>query len=290
MKFTKLLHLAGHGPFWWLFSLVYRCVACIEYHFFAIKWWLAGAKKPDTETVQFMCEHVTVIYKSFERQKMAKRLYKNIQAYYPGIRVIIADDSSKPLNLVGRSLEVIQLPFNSGLSYGLNRALKEVTTPFVIRMDDDELLTPFTQFDRQLRFLIQHPEVDLAAVQVCTAPLCRAPSKTAKPYYVYTMSYAAKPLKIPHLTQIDGIHIVMGKTPNIFIARTQKLRQIGYDDNIRMIDHNDFFYRAAGNIVSVMDVTAFVFHDHNPFNKRYQKYREDVDGDRRYILSKYHLN
>lgn len=37
-----------------------------------------------------------------------------------------------------------------------------------------------------------------------------------------------------------------------------------------------------------MDVSAFVFHDHNRFNKHYQKYRTDVDGDRKYIWSKYY--
>ena len=64
-----------------------------------------------------MRENVTVIFKSFERQKMAKRLYENLQKYYPGVRVVIADDSRKPLDLQGDSLTIIQLPFNSGLSY-----------------------------------------------------------------------------------------------------------------------------------------------------------------------------
>lgn len=72
-----------------------------------------------------MRENVTVIFKSFERQKMAKRLYENLQKYYPGVRVVIADDSRKPLDLQGDSLTIIQLPFNSGLSYmGLIRRLK----------------------------------------------------------------------------------------------------------------------------------------------------------------------
>lgn len=46
-----------------------------------------------------MRENVTVIFKSFERQKMAKRLYENLQKYYPGVRVVIADDSAE--NLTG---------------------------------------------------------------------------------------------------------------------------------------------------------------------------------------------
>ena len=49
------------------------------------------------------------------------------------------------------------------------------------------------------------------------------------------MGYEPKPLKIPHKTQIDSSHCVLGKVPNIFIARTEKVREKGYDDNIRMI-------------------------------------------------------
>lgn len=78
-----------------------------------------------------MRENVTVIFKSFERQKMAKRLYENLQKYYPGVRVVIADDSRKPLDLQGDSLTIIHLSFNSGLSYGLNQALERVDTPYV---------------------------------------------------------------------------------------------------------------------------------------------------------------
>lgn len=79
---------------------------------------------PDQEEVELVRENVTVIFKSFERQKMAKRLYENLQKYYPGVRVVIADDSRKPLDLQGDSLTIVQLPFNSGLAMGLIRRLK----------------------------------------------------------------------------------------------------------------------------------------------------------------------
>lgn len=62
---------------------------------------------PDQEEVEFVRENVTVIFKSFERQKMAKRLYENLQKYYPGVRVVIADDSRKPLDLKGDSLTIV---------------------------------------------------------------------------------------------------------------------------------------------------------------------------------------
>ena len=273
-----------------ILSLLWQFLTWIEFLFLQCVWFFTGKRKPTTEEVKVVCENVTFFYKSFERQKMAKRLYKNIQSYYPGVKVIIADDSSKPLELSGKNLEIIQLPFNSGLSKGLNKALERVETPFVVRMDDDQLLTPFTKIHKQISFLQQHMEVDLVAFLPYNLPRCRSLQKEAQVYYKQSMHYAPKKLTIPHLTKIDDTHIVVGKPPNIFVARTDEMKSIGYDDNIRMIDHNEFFYRAAGNIVSVLDKSAYVLHYRNRFDMCYNKYRSDYEGDRIYIQNKMRNN
>ena len=269
-----------------LLSPINYVVVSLQIFVLRLLWFLSGKKKPKQEDVHLVKEQVTFIYKSFERQKMAKRLYRNIQSYYPGVKVIIADDSAIPLNLVDEHVEVIQLPFNSGLSFGLNRALEKVTTPFVIRMDDDELLTPNTCFHEQLKFLLIHENVALVGILPFNLPQCRRIKKAAAPYLKESMKEAPKPLLIPHMTKIDETHVVVGKTPNRFIARTDKIRSVGYDDNIRMIDHHEFFYRAAGNIVSVLDTRCYVIHYHNWFDQNYKKYRSDYQGDVQYIRQK----
>lgn len=91
---------------------------------------------------------------------------------------------------------------------------------------------------------------------------------------------------ISHLTEIEETHIAVGKAPNTFVARTDKIKEIGCDNNIRMIDYNEFFYRAAGNIVSVLDKTAFVLHFRNWFDMHYNQYRSDYQGDVAYIREK----
>ena len=58
------------------------------------------------------------------------------------------------------------------------------------------------------------------------------------------------------------------------------------DDNIRMIDHHEFFLRAAGNIVSVMNPNTAVFHIHNPFDNYYNSFRSDFRDDFYYIKDK----
>ena len=258
-------------------------VAKVEYCLLDFFWAMRGFRKPSAEDVALVTSNVTFIFKSFERQNQAKALYKNIRKYYPGARVVIADDSSRPLALEGENLHVIQMPFNSGLSRGLNMALAEVKTPFLMRMDDDELLTRRFDIAGELRFLFSHPDIDLVGIPCIDALRCPSLKKSILPYYKISMKEAPLPLKVPHGTRIDANHVVLGKVPNILLARTESIRKVGWDDNIRMIDHDDFFFRAAGVLVSVISTDSIVFHNHNFFSPTYNRYRNDWKGDALYI-------
>ncbi|MCD7817699.1 MAG: glycosyltransferase family 2 protein [Lachnospiraceae bacterium] len=284
---SRMLKKIVHGKIEPAMSFIVGFIWRAEYGFLSLKWKLQGGKRPNKEEQSEVVNQVTFIYKSFERQKMAKRLFKSIQHYYPGVQVIIADDSKKSLQLCSPYLKVIQLPFNSGLSYSMNQALKEVKTPFLVRLDDDMLLTPFSKIGTQIDFLNRHPEIDLVGLLPCTVPQCNSPEIAAKEYYPISMSNAPKSLLIPHMTKIDDSHVVVGKSPNIYVARTCKIKMIGWDDNIRMMDHNEFFMRAAGNLVSTIDTTSIVFHYPNHFDRNYMKYRSDVQADQIYIANKY---
>ena len=282
---TKLTRSAISLPF----ELATNVVMEVEYQFYRCIWYLRGYRLPSVEERRAVAENCTFFYKSFQRQRLAKRLCRNIRRYYPDVKIVIADDSRKPLIINDSKVEVVQLPFNQGLSYGLNRALERITTPFAIRMDDDELLTPLTNIGRQLALLQTHPEVDLASILYFNAPQCRNMRYEIKQYLKQPMDMAPLPLKIHHATRIDDKHVVLGKASNCFVCRTDKLKAIGYDDNIRMMDHNEFFFRAAGNIVSVVDEEAFVFHRHNIFNHNYNKYRLDIQQDYSYIHWKHYV-
>ena len=148
----------------------------------------------------------------------------------------------------------------------------------MVRLDDDMLMVPQTQFEKLLCFLQEHEEVDIAAVTH------QNPSKkSAESYLRFDMG---KPMLIPVGTKIDGC-IVSAKVPNCFIARTDSIRKVGYDPNIRMIDHHEFFFRAAGQIVAVIDPTSYILHCHNPFDWRYRPFRSDTRGDAIYIWKKH---
>ena len=255
----------------------------LENLYFILRYPLFGKPKMTEADRANVEQNVTFIFKSFNRQKMAKRCYRVIKAYYPKARVVIADDSEDPLQIadLAEGDLIVHLPFNSGLSKGLIAALAEVRTPYVMRMDDDELLTPASCIHDQLSFLQQHAEVDLAGIQAKH----HHPERGAQTYSRIRMS---KRLIIPAGTVIDGREVVY-KTANVFVARSDSLREVGYDPQIYIIDHHEFFFRAAGQIVCVQDRKASIFHCHHYFaKKKEEEFRlNKLSDDTQYIASKH---
>ncbi len=271
-----------------VFRMFFNILAEIEYAALNFIWKIKGYRRETPGDIRLVCDNVTFMFKSFERQKDAKRLYKNIRHRYPTAKIVIADDSRIPLEINDDcNLSVVHLPFNSGLSKGLNKAIEQVHTPYVMRMDDDERLTAASRIADELKFLINHKNVDLTGFLFTSPPLCHNIDINIPTYKKYNMGNAPKQLIIPHMTVIDKKHIVMGKVPNIWLARTDKVKEIGWDDNIRMIDHHEFFYRCAGNLVCVLSTNSVIWHQHNPFNEYYHQYRRDFRNDGIYIYKKH---
>ena len=74
-------------------------VSALEYWSLNIWWALCGHRKPSEEDAAFVAENVTIMFKSFERQKQAMALVRSIWKFYPGVRIVIADDSASPLTI-----------------------------------------------------------------------------------------------------------------------------------------------------------------------------------------------
>lgn len=269
-----------------LLSLVFHVISFMEYAALSVAWYLKGDRCPVGEEQAIVRENVTFIAKSFERQGMAKGLCRNISRFYPGARIILADDSREPLSIGMDNVTVINLPYNSGLGAGLAAALEQVCTPYVMRLDDDELLTIRSKVHRELQYLMEHEELDLVGFGHTTAVRLRSPAFHFREYYQSPMDDAPLELKIPHLTKLDDEHIVLGKVANIYLARTDRLKEVGFDPEIKVIDHHDFFWRAAGVLVSAAALNTVVFHRHDPYNKHYNQHRSSYQADLAYIKQK----
>lgn len=222
-----------------------------------------------------VARRVTMTVKTFERPDVLRRCLASARTVFDG-RIVVADDSRMPVSGLGPGIDVIDLPFNMGVPAGRNAALDAVDTEFVFVSDDDIVFTAASDIVAGMNYLDDNPQVDLVALTRIDLPRWRAVEAHDA---TALFAGAAAPL-VPYGTLIDGLPVVP-KTPQLYLARTASIQQVRWDERLRMVDHRDFFSRAAGLIVSVQARTVHGYHLRTPFDPFYNSYREDVAADLR---------
>lgn len=244
--------------------------------------WIRGRerKRLPFASTPLVVSELTAIIKTFERPKTLKRLIDSIERCYPNLRVIIADDSRTPSFFEG--MRTIALSYDSGVSLGRQRALEAVETPYVLLLDDDFIFYGKTKLEAALRRMKKNPLIDIMGGEVVNLPSFKAAEyKNARLYPTESQSL------IQPGTLIDGMP-VYDKVPNFYIARTERLKLVGWDRRIKRLDHADFFTRAKGTLVSVVNRQLKVLHAQTPHNRSYMLKRYDLKQDRAILKMKYY--
>lgn len=223
---------------------------------------------------------LTVIAKTFERPANARRTVSTLRRVFDG-PVIVADDSRTPQSFDDPGISVVVLPFDSGVAAGRNAALAEVTTEFVMSVDDDFVFTPDLDLNRVVDYLRRNPEVDIVGGRVVNLPLWQTPDYSRAQLF----AYRGEPVR-PAGTVIDGLPVFY-KVPQFFVARTARMRLVQWDENLKRVDHNDFFTRAYGTLLTVFDQQFTCLHAQPKFNASYQAFRRDVGADLSYLAQKW---
>lgn len=230
---------------------------------------------------RFIDENLTAIIKTFQRPKILKRLVKSLRRMYPNMKVIVVDDSREPEKLEG--VETIVMPYDSGVSAGRNEALKHVNTPYLMLLDDDFICNRYTQVLPVLEKLERLHDVDMIGGDVIYLPFYRKIDYTQAGLHPTQAVSVVTPG-----TQIEGM-TVHDKVANFYIARTESIRKIGWDPQIKRLDHADFFTRAKGVLTTVFDPDFKVLHARTPFDKVYMSKRLEVENDRWILTQKYYV-
>ena len=220
-----------------------------------------------------VARRVTMTVKTFERPDVLRRCLASVRTVFDG-RIVVADDSRTPVSNVGVGVDVIALPFNSGVAVGRNAALATVETEYIFVTDDDIVFTPASDIVAAMNFLDDHTDVDLVALALVELPRWRIPGLTGAEAL---FAGAAEP-RTPYGTLIEWQPVV-SKPGQVYLARTAAIQQVRWDERIRMVDHRDFFSRASGVIVSVQAESIRAYHMRTPFDPFYNSYREDVAAD-----------
>jgi GT2 family glycosyltransferase len=250
-------------------------------------------------------EDVSLIIKTFERQQALERLLDSIIARgYAECPILVADDSEEPYR--GPILEQYQglvdayvtLPFDSGLSKGRNELLKRVETEYFVLNDDDFVYDERTDLG-WMREQIELKDLELLGGGVYeprTMDISRL-STLAKKGALRTFFRALREeghelyertLQGNHEKTVrfygdievndETVSLVSisysspltfcDYTPNFFMADTQAIRNKvgGWDEDLKICEHWEFFYRAALNELRVA-TTEEVGVGHRPMQR-----------------------
>lgn len=236
-----------------------------------------GFTAPDDQNA--LNPQVTALIKTFERPKIAKRLIDSIRRFYPSLRIIVVDDSRTPTRFEG--VKTIVLPYDSGVSAGRAAGLEQITTPYLLLLDDDFVFSRRTRIGPVLAWMEAHPEADIVGGEVFYLPFYR----TLPHQGLHWTS--ASPIR-PEGSLLGGLP-VRDKVPNFFLAKTASIRKVNWDPELKRKDHADFFTRAKGVLTSVFDARFAVLHAQTPFNKAYQERARDVAQDVRILQEKHRM-
>jgi hypothetical protein len=75
------------------------------------------------------------------------------------------------------------------------------------------------------------------------------------------------------------------KVERVYLARTTSVQRVRWGEQIRMVDHEDFFGAASGRLLTVLDPGIVTDHARTPVDAEYASYREDTAADLRHPLA-----
>ncbi|XP_062932002.1 beta-1,4 N-acetylgalactosaminyltransferase 1 isoform X7 [Cynocephalus volans] len=193
---------------------------------------------------------VTIATKTFLRYDRLRALIASIRRFYPTVTVVIADDSDKPERVSGPHVEHYLMPFGKGWFAGRNLAVSQVTTKYVLWVDDDFVFTARTRLERLVDVLERTP-LDLVGGAV------REISGFATTYRQMLTVEPGAPGLGNCLRQRRGFHhelvgfpgcVVTDGVVNFFLARTDKVREVGFDPRLSRVAHLEFFLDGLGSL------------------------------------------
>lgn len=225
---------------------------------------------------------VTLLIKTFSREKCLIRLLKSIRKYYPTIQVLIVDDGEEEMNYpFDKYTDYHHVNFDIGLSAGRNYGMDLINTEFFILLDDDYKFIRRTKVERFLELIEKH-DLDVLGGRWLQNGTYRG--------YEYNLELRDNQLFLvaEPLEQLDKDVDLYDMVLNFFIARTQKIRtENRWDEKLKLVEHTDFFLNGKAKGVSVGYCSDIVIKHVPVRNRRYNKFRKSVKPYLTYMQDKW---
>eukprot|EP01116_Phalansterium_solitarium_P017226 TRINITY_DN4181_c1_g1_i2.p1 TRINITY_DN4181_c1_g1~~TRINITY_DN4181_c1_g1_i2.p1 ORF type:complete len:606 (+),score=199.92 TRINITY_DN4181_c1_g1_i2:228-2045(+) len=230
---------------------------------------------------------LTIGINKFLGEQPTLKLIDSIRVYYPNVKISVAD-SSAPAEDWSQGLtnvDVYFLPFDAGAAAGRNLLLLTAKTKYVLLLDDDFIFTADTRLEPVLA-IMEGSDYDILGGRLWTGSrymtnnfLIWEDAKThGHPvilkcvdmfYYRHSVNNLGKDAETDDWEVLD----TDGVSP-LFIARRDTVADILYDNNLKLGEQSEFFWRAKGRLKIGYTPQFTVLHEKRPADSTYRRYRD----------------
>uniref|UniRef100_A0A8D0QLI5 Beta-1,4-N-acetyl-galactosaminyltransferase 2 (SID blood group) n=1 Tax=Sus scrofa TaxID=9823 RepID=A0A8D0QLI5_PIG len=187
---------------------------------------------------------VTIATKTFLRPHKLMTMLRSVREYYPDLTVIVADDSKEPLKITDSHVEYYTMPFGKGWFAGRNLAISQVTTKYVLWVDDDFIFNSKTRIEA-LVDVLEKTELDVVSGRVIE-----------NTFQFKLLLEQGKNGDCLHrqpgfFRPVDGFPgcVVTSGVVNFFLAHTERLQRVGFDPRLQRVAHSEFFIDGLGSLL-----------------------------------------
>ena len=244
----------------------------------------------------YSLDDVTVGIKTFYRtEKLAKTLASIVNLDVK--KVIVADDGEideEKERLYEKMsemlpLEVLRLPYDSGLSYGRNRIVEKTKTKYLLIIDDDMEINEGIIL---LKTILENDD-SLGGVSAILSEygVIKAGTQNLMKEGEYLIIYVPNSVKV-YYTSFGIPYMIFDFIPNATLFRRDALRDYSWDEHYKIgFEHLDFFWGHKRLGKWKFAVTPSVIFKHYPGGSyKYLSYRNSKKRlleSRQYFLKKW---
>ncbi|XP_077989947.1 beta-1,4 N-acetylgalactosaminyltransferase 1-like [Glandiceps talaboti] len=246
---------------------------------------------------------VTVITKTFERYECIERLVVSVNRYYPGMTILIADDSEKPQQILGNNVKQFIMPYKEGWFAGRNLVLSQVQTRYFVWVDDDFIFTENTKLENFIqKFEDSRISLDMIGgffedvngtkyiLSVFFKTIEINSGDAAGDCMLRNRGFQRNIEEYPECMIVDLV-------TNFFMAKTQKVRAVGFDPQFERVGHTEHFVDGFGKLRVASCKDVFIIHKSDKNNIKYKKFRRGGEsshisryyGHEQYVMFKNNL-
>lgn len=176
----------------------------------------------------------------FNRPDALRQCVASIRRYYPRARIVVADNGSERINLVG--VKRLDLEFDAGISVARNAISDQCETPFWMILEEDFEFIDFTTVGALLNVLNHRPDIAVAAgslLQNGTVLNYDRDMRLRDGDFLVGTYAAADNEQTPDGVTFRPCDMVL----NFGVIRTDVARALRWDDRLKVGEHFEFFWR-----------------------------------------------